>query len=205
MRSYELADLEAKSALSRRTISDYVSRGLLSGPSHRGRGARYAQRDLDALQVIPLLRTVMKAEYPNLNGVREFLNMLSSDELARLAQSTTDQGFEEEVRRIRVRMSLRAIVPAVPPEQLMTALNRLTAEQIRGVDRGHYQIGSLVDFESLTVAGNDEVHWALFGTSTVEVRIEKQALGDRASDTRISDASRKFAKEIESLLKVAAQ
>ena len=49
MRSYDLSELEAQSDLSRRTISDYVSRGLLSGPSHRGRGARYSQRDLDAL------------------------------------------------------------------------------------------------------------------------------------------------------------
>jgi DNA-binding transcriptional MerR regulator len=204
MRSYELAELEAQSALSRRTITDYVSRGLLSGPSHRGRGARYSQRDLDALQVIPLLRTVLKSEFPNLNGVREFLETVYPDELGRLAKMTDDQDFEMAVRRIRVHRALRAILPAVPPEQLKAVLNSLTPEQIRGVDRGHYQIGSLVDFESLSAAGNNESQWALFGTSRVEVRIEKLALGDRVSDVRISDAVRKFASEIETMLKVAS-
>ena len=86
MRSYDLAELEALSTLSRRTISDYVSKGLLSGPSHRGRGARYSQRDLDALNIIPMLRTVLKLEFPNLNSVREFLSDLSPADLRHLAR-----------------------------------------------------------------------------------------------------------------------
>jgi DNA-binding transcriptional MerR regulator len=203
MRSYDLSELEAQSALSRRTISDYVSRGLLLGPSHRGRGARYSQRDLDALQVIPLLRTVMRSEFPNLNGIREFLDDLFPEELGRLARLTSDQDFEIEVRRIRVHRALRAILPAVAPEELKTVLNNLTSEQIRGVDRGQYQIGSLVDFERLSAAGSSERQWASFGTPTVEVRIEKQALGDGGAKMQISAASREFARKIESMLKGA--
>jgi DNA-binding transcriptional MerR regulator len=203
MRSYDLAELEAQSALSRRTISDYVSRGLLSGPSHRGRGARYSQRDLDALNVIPMLRTVLKSEFSNLNGVREFLDTVLPDELGHLAAISNDQDFEMEVRRIRVRRALGAILPTVAPEQLTTVLRSLTPEQIRGVDRGQYQIGSLLDFERLSAGDNGESGWVRFGTSVVEIRIEKQALGDRGSDTRFSDAIHRFASEIEHLLKAA--
>ena len=200
MRSYDLSELEAKSELSRRTISDYVSRGLLSGPSHRGRGARYSQRDLDALQVIPLLRTVLKAEFPNLNGIREFLENLFPAELSRLAGSADDQDFEIEVRRIRVHSRLRAILPSMPPEKLTLVLNGLTPEQIRGVDRGQYQIGSLVDFESLTATGNSDGEWERFGTPTVQVRVQKRVLGENGAGPGISAAIHDLARQIENLL-----
>ena len=200
MRSYDLSELAERSALSPRTISDYVSRGLLSGPSHRGRGARYAQRDMDALQVIPLLRTVLKAEFPNLNGVREFLDDLFPAELSRLAGATDDQDFEIEVRRIRVHSRLRAILPALSPGKLTRVLNGLTPEQVRGIDRGQYQIGSLVDFEGLTAAGNGEGEWERFGTSTVQVRIQKRVFGEDGSDPRISEAIHDLARQIENLL-----
>jgi len=55
---YTVNELEQISGVTRRTIGEYVSKGLLSGPSHRGRGARYAQSDVDALQIIPRLRTL---------------------------------------------------------------------------------------------------------------------------------------------------
>ncbi len=200
MRSYDLSELAERSALSRRTISDYVSRGLLSGPSHRGRGARYSQRDLDALQVIPLLRTVLKSEYSSLNGVREFLDDLFPADLSRLAGATDDQDFEIEVRRIRVHSRLRAILPAVPPGKLTLVLNGLTPEQIRGIDRGQYQIGSLVDFEGLTATGNDDSQWERFGTPTVQVRIQKRVFGETGADPGISAAIHDLARQIESLL-----
>jgi DNA-binding transcriptional MerR regulator len=200
MRSYDLSELAERSALSRRTISDYVSRGLLSGPSHRGRGARYSQRDLDALQVIPLLRTVLKSEYSSLNGVREFLDDLFPAELSRLAGATDDQDFEIEVRRIRVHSRLRAILPAVPPGKLTSVLNGLTPEQIRGIDRGQYQIGSLVDFEGLTATGNGDSQWERFGTPTVQVRIQKRVFGENGAGPGISEAIHDLARQIESLL-----
>ena len=115
MRSYDLSELEEMSALSRRTISDYVSRGLLAGPSHRGRGARYSQRDLDALRVIPRLRTIMKLEFPSLISVRNFLTEVTASELRRLVRLTNERAFEVEVRRIRLCKQLKTFLPAVSP------------------------------------------------------------------------------------------
>lgn len=217
MRSYDLAELAELSGLSQRTISDYVSRGLLAGPSHRGRGARYSQRDRDALRVIPLLRTVLKAEFPNLNSVRQFLGDLSLADLRHLARLSNEHVFEVEVRRIRIRCQLKTFLPAVPPEKVTAALNILTPEQICGVDKGHYQIGSLLDVDDLSKvwsegntggeegAGNEsngsQADWERFGTSTVQVRIEKRALGSDDKDTRIPDTIRDFASQIERLLK----
>jgi DNA-binding transcriptional MerR regulator len=220
VRSYDLTELEEMSALSRRTISDYVSRGLLSGPSHRGRGARYSQRDLDALRVIPRLRTVLKPEFPNLNAVREFLARLTSSDLRHLVRLSNERVFEIEVRRIRILNRLRTFLPAVPPEALADALARLTPEQICGVDRGQIQIGSLIDVDRL--AGRDERadrllyaepsdpaarsnggdgRWERFGNSTVQVRIEKEALGKVKAGPTLSQTIRDFAEQIESLLK----
>ncbi len=145
MRTYSLVDLEASTALSRRTISDYVSKGLLAGPSHRGRGARYPQRDLDALRVIPALRTVLKSEFPDLGVVRKFLADLSIADLRHLARLSNELTFEIEVRRLRIRNRLRTFFPAVAPERVIDALRTLTPEQIRGVDSGQFQIGAVLD------------------------------------------------------------
>jgi len=155
---------------------------------------------MDALQVIPLLRTVLKAEFSSLNAVREFLDDLFPAELSRLAGATDDQDFEIEVRRIRVHSRLRAILPAVPPGKLTSVLNGLTPEQIRGIDRGQYQIGSLVDFEGLTATGNGDSQWERFGTSTVQVRIQKRVFGETGADPGISAAIHDLARQIESLL-----
>jgi len=156
MRSYALAELEQATALSRRTISDYVAKGLLAGPSHRGRGARYPQRDLDALRVIPMLRTVMKSEFPNLGGVRQFLADISIADLRHLARLSSELTFEIEVRRLRIRNQLRTFLPAVAPERIVEALRGLTPEQIRGVDRGQFQIGAVLDMASLAEGGEFE-------------------------------------------------
>ena len=221
MRSYDLTELEEMSALSRRTISDYVSRGLLSGPSHRGRGARYSQRDLDALRVIPRLRTVLKPEFPNLNSVREFLGGLASSDLRQLVRLTSERAFEIEVRRIRIQDRLKTFLPAAPPEALGAALATLTPEQVSGVDRGQIQIGSLIDIERLAGSGDEPARvlyteraageprptngsgerWTRFGNSTVQVRIEKEALMNVKAGPTLSDTIQDFAEQIESLLK----
>ena len=158
MRSYDLAELEEMSALSRRTISDYISRGLLTGPSHRGRGARYSQRDLDALRVIPRLRTVLKPEFPNLNSVRAFLEVLTIADLRHLVRVTNERVFEIEIRRIRILNRLKPFMPAVPPENISRSLHQLTPEQICGVDRGQIQIGSLLDIEQMSGMGDRYAH-----------------------------------------------
>jgi DNA-binding transcriptional MerR regulator len=152
MRTYALTDLEGHCAMSRRTISDYVAKGLLSGPSHRGRGARYPQRDLDALQIIPRLRTIMKGDYPNLDSVRSFLGDMSPSDLHRVARMSNERVFETEVRRLRIRNRVRTFLPTVPPERIDGVLDGLTPEQVRGVDRGQYQLGSILDMNTLSTA-----------------------------------------------------
>jgi len=232
MRSYDLTELEEISALSRRTISDYVSRGLLAGPSHRGRGARYSQRDLDALRVIPRLRTIMKPEFPNLISVRDFLAELTGAQLRHLIRLTNERAFEIEVRRIRLCSRLKTFLPAVSPERLSEVVAELTPEQICGVDRGHIQIGTLLDVEALT--GEDgangysnshhgngngaqsngngarsrsnssaEQRYERFGNSTVQVRIEKEALRNRDQGVSLSETIHEFAQQIETLLKAS--
>jgi len=260
VRSYDLTELEEMSALSRRTISDYISRGLLTGPSHRGRGARYSQRDLDALRVIPRLRTILKPEFPNLNSVRAFLDVLTIADLRHLVRLTNERVFEVEVRRIRILNRLKPFLPAVPPESISQAMHRLTPEQICGVDRGQIQIGSLLDIERMAGAsempaygtefdveadvgadvrddshrytrngngngsngelaaaangngqaddnGSGDSRWERFGNSTVQVRIEKKALGNVQGKVQgkpsLSDAIQDFAQQIETLLKAS--
>ena len=242
MRSYAVTDLEAMSDVSRRTIADYVSKGLLQGPSHRGRGARYSQRDFDALQVIPRIRMLMRQEFPSLAAIRDFLGRLSPGEIHQLAQLTNELAFEIEVRRLRVLNRLKNLSPTAAPERIREALSVLTPEQIRGVDRGHFQVGSLVDLDWMTAEpangsmdslrngyanehagveaalnsngnghamaapngrngnghGND---WASFGDSTVEIRIEKEALMDRAAHARIAEAIKSFSTRLEEVLK----
>lgn len=220
MRSYDLTELEEMSALSRRTISDYVSRGLLAGPSHRGRGARYSQRDLDALRVIPRLRTILKPEFPSLTSVRDFLSELTASELRHLVRLTNERAFEIEVRRIRVQHRLKTFLPAVSPEMLSTALAKLTPEQICGVDRGHIQIGALLDVDALNgdagLNGNGAARddafagaesddaYERFGNSTVQVRIERQALNGQREKVSLSDTIQDFAEQIEMLLKTSS-
>jgi len=223
MRSYDLTELNEMSSLSRRTISDYVARGLLMGPSHRGRGARYSQRDLDALRVIPRLRTIMKREFPTLISVRDFLAELSISDLRHLVRLNNERTFEIEVRRIRLSCQLKTFLPAVSPERLTDVLAELTPEQICGLDRGHIQIGSLLDLDVLTSdsrsngnASNSFDHSAAssgngftdpryerFGNSTVQVRIDRKALENQGEKTSLSDAMRNFAEQIETLLKAS--
>mgnify|MGYP002713251994 CR=1 FL=1 len=220
MRSYDLTELEEMSALSRRTISDYVSRGLLAGPSHRGRGARYSQRDLDALRVIPRLRTILKPEFPSLTSVRDFLHELTASELRHLVRLTSERAFEIEVRRIRVQHRLKTFLPAVSPEMLTTALAKLTPEQICGVDRGQIQVGTLLDVDALngdtglngngaghtgvSAPGESDDRYERFGNSTVQVRIERQALDGQREKVSLSDTIRDFAEQIEMLLKASS-
>ena len=146
---YTVNELEEISGFTRRTIGDYIAKGLLAGPSHRGRGARYSQADADVLRVIPALRTLMKKEFPNLREVQEFLTHVSAHDIHSLAGKTTEGAFVLEVRTLRVRISLAAVLPQVPPERLNLTLKQLTPEQIRGVDTGRYQLGAVIDMAEL--------------------------------------------------------
>jgi DNA-binding transcriptional MerR regulator len=146
---YTVNELEDISGFTRRTIGDYIAKGLLAGPSHRGRGARYSQADVDVLRVIPGLRTLMKKEFPNLREVQEFLTHLSAHDVRSLMRKTTEATFVLEVRTLRVRISLAAALPQVSPERLNLALKQLTPEQIGGVDTGRYQLGAVVDMAEL--------------------------------------------------------
>ncbi len=149
IRSYTINELEELTAINKRTISDYITKGLLIGPSHRGRGAVYSQRDLNALKVIPQLRTLMKEEYGSLKAVAGFLEQLSISDLQALANRKTERAFVDWVHRFRVRLSLMRIIPHVPPERLDEVLSQLTPEQISSVDSGRVQIGAVINMRQL--------------------------------------------------------
>ena len=149
IRSYTINKLEELTAINKRTISDYITKGLLIGPSHRGRGAVYAQRDLNALRVIPQLRILMKKEYGALKAVSSFLEQLSISDLQALATRKTERAFIAWVHRLRVRLSLMRIIPHVPPEKLDEVLSQLTPEQICSVDSGRVQIGAVINMKQL--------------------------------------------------------
>jgi len=149
IQSYTVTEVESVCGVSRRTISEYVAKGLLSGPSHRGRGARYPQSDIDVLQLLPKFRTLMKREFPNLNALAVFLRQMSVYDLHALARKSSESSFVLEVRRLRIRNSLAALAPHVAPERIATILDALTEGQIRAIDSGRYQIGSVVDLSAL--------------------------------------------------------
>jgi hypothetical protein len=149
IRSYTVDELQEISGFTRRTISDYIAKGVLGGPSQRGRGARYPQKDLDVLAVLPRIRTLMKKEYPTLKDVSGFLGELSVRDINRLATRVTEAAFVCEARRLRVRNSLTGLLPYVPPERIETLLAKLTPGQIEGIDSGRYQIGAVMDIEGL--------------------------------------------------------
>ena len=149
IRSYSINELEELAGINRRTISDYITKGLLTGPSHRGRGAVYSQRDLNVLQVIPRLRTLLKEEYGSLKAVAAFLDQLSVHDIHILATRQTERAFIVEVRRLRVRLSLMDLMPHLAPERIDEVLQQLTPEQICGVDSGRVQIGAVLDMGSL--------------------------------------------------------
>jgi len=148
-RTYSISEVERICGVSRRTVSEYVSKGLLSGPSHRGRGARYPQADVDALKLLPRFRTLMKREFPNLKTLAAFLRQLSIRDLHLLAGKTSESSFVLEVRRLRVRNNLAALAPHVAPEHIETMLAELTPGQIRAIDSGRYQIGAVLDIGAL--------------------------------------------------------
>lgn len=145
IRSYTVDELEQMSGVTRRTISDYIARGLLAGPSHRGRGARYPQSDADALRVLPRIRTVMKKEFPSVDAVGAFLRGLTRHDLRNLACQPTEKELVLQVRRIRVRAMLASLLPRLKPERLTDIVESLSPDQIRGIDKGHYKLGSVLD------------------------------------------------------------
>jgi len=149
IRSYTVTEVEEMCGVSRRTISEYIAKGLLSGPSHRGRGARYPQSDVDVLQLLPKFRTFMKREFPNLNALAVFLRQISVHDLHVLAKKNSESSFILTVRRLRIRNYLAALAPHVAPERIASILDALTEGQIRAIDSGRYQIGAVVDISAL--------------------------------------------------------
>jgi DNA-binding transcriptional MerR regulator len=156
IKTYTVVELEELSGLTRRTIGDYVAKGLLSGPSHRGRGARYSQVDVDVLRIIPRLRTLMKKEFSSLRALRVFLGQLSSHEIGSLARKTNEAAFVLAVRTLRIRISMAKMLPQVAPERINAALDHLTPEQIRSVDTGRSYLGAVIDISALLTDSNLE-------------------------------------------------
>ncbi len=149
IRSYTVDELQMMSGFTRRTISDYISKGLLVGPSHRGRGARYCQADADALRVVPRIRTLMKKEFPTVESVASFLRVISQQELRDLACQPSEMELDLKVRRIRVRVSMATVLPLLAPERLTEVVDSLSPEQICGIDKGQYQLGAILDLAEL--------------------------------------------------------
>jgi len=149
IRSYSINELEELTAVNKRTISDYVTKGLLSGPSHRGRGAVYSQRDFNVLRVIPKLRSLLKDEYGSLKSIGGFLAQLSIPDIQSLAARETERRFTVEVRRLRVRLSLMGLMPHVPPEKFDEILGRLSPEQICSIDSGRVGMGTVINLSEL--------------------------------------------------------
>jgi DNA-binding transcriptional MerR regulator len=149
IRSYSINELEELTAVNKRTISDYITKGLLSGPSHRGRGAVYSQRDLNVLRVIPKLRSLLKDEYGSLKSIGGFLAQLSITDIQALAARETELSFTVEVRRLRVRLSLMGLMPHVSPEKFDEVLGRLSPGQICSIDSGRVGMGTVIDLSEL--------------------------------------------------------
>ncbi len=149
IRSYTVDELERMSGITKRTISDYIAKGLLAGPSHRGRGARYPQADADALRVVPRIRTLMKKEFPTVDSVASFLREISRQELRTLACQPSEKELVLEVRRIRVGLLLKTMLPKLTPERLTAVVDSLSPDQVRGIDKGQYQLGAILDLAEL--------------------------------------------------------
>jgi DNA-binding transcriptional MerR regulator len=149
IRTYTISELELMSGFTRRTISDYIAKGILAGPSHRGRGARYAQSDVDVLQLVPRIRTLMKKEFPDLKSISSFLRHLSNHDLSRMASRTNEKALVQEIRRLRVRLQLAALLPMVAPEKIDECLKELSPAQLSAIDNGRYPIGSMLNVADL--------------------------------------------------------
>jgi DNA-binding transcriptional MerR regulator len=149
IRTYTIDELEKLSGVSKRSISDYISKGLMRGPSHRGRGAVYSQRDLNTLLLIPRLRMLMHDAFASLKAVGVFLEVLSIGDIRSLAARKTEEGLVLSVRRLRVRQSLMGLMPQISPEKFDQVLDQLTPEQISSVDAGRIQIGAVIDMGKL--------------------------------------------------------
>jgi DNA-binding transcriptional MerR regulator len=149
IRTYTIKELEELTGINKRTISDYIAKGLLSGPSHRGRGAVYSQRDYYVLRIVLKLRTLLKEEFGSLKAVARFLAKLSLPDMQLLAARKSEQVFTVEVHRLRLRTSLMALMPHVSPEKIDQVLDPLTPAQISAAASGHLQIGAVIDLRAL--------------------------------------------------------
>jgi hypothetical protein len=91
----------------------------------------------------------MKKEFPTLRALRTFLAELPSIDLHRLARKTNADAFVLAVRELRLRLLLTAMFPQVSAQRIEDVLSTLTPEQIRAVDGGRSQLGSVVDISEL--------------------------------------------------------
>jgi len=96
---------------------------------------------------------LMRDEFTSLKIIGQFLGHLSIGDVQGLAARKTDHTFVAFAHRLRLRQSLMAMAPHVAPEKLDMVLDQLTPEQIRSIDSGRIQIGSVIDMSELFAAG----------------------------------------------------
>jgi hypothetical protein len=193
IRTYSVIELEETSGITRRTIGDYVAKGLLQGPSHRGRGATYPQSDIDALRVIPRLRTLLKSEFPHLQSVTTFLRQISPHDLYTLASTSSDQAFANTVRFIRVRFSLSSLLPQISPATITRVLTPLSTQQIAAIDSGHQNIGVVIDLAKLL---NTAAENAIQPTASTETKQPREP----SSTTKQFDEIAKRLQKLEEMI-----
>ena len=102
---YTISQLEEVSGVPRRTIHFYVKEGLLPSPGGRGRSARYAETHRLRLRLVELLK---ESTHLRLQGIREYIEPLSLDEL--------QMEIQELGGRVASEPDVDAIVFGSPPE-----------------------------------------------------------------------------------------
>jgi DNA-binding transcriptional MerR regulator len=98
---YTMADLEAETGISPRTIRFYITQGLLPAAKGRGMGATYGPVHLLRLKAISLL----KANHTPLEDIRRQLDTMRDSELAAMLEVETAPP-EDRWRRVTLHPDL---------------------------------------------------------------------------------------------------
>ncbi len=211
MRHYKLKQLAAQTGVSARTISSYVSKGLLSGPSHRGRGAVYPQRDLHALQVIPRIRVLMPAHYPDLRAIARLLKDISTAGLRRLATLDEESDFLNEMRKIHQIVQLHAMYPDASPEHIASLARLPPPAPLYSKGEDARDISAVMAVP--TILANSDAsahqwtpqplqksssHWEL-NMRGIEIRIDQTEFTNASDKSEIVAAIRSLADNLEHL------